>query len=59
MLRIEADAVRTHLAFALFSLLDARADVKMTVEQSRTTRTALSLGHQDTTLGLSSASVSR
>jgi len=52
MIRIEADALRTNLAIALFALLDARADTTPTTEQSRTVRTAVSPGHQDTILGL-------
>ena len=52
MIRIEADALRTNLAITLFALLDARADATLTTEQSRTVRTAVSLGHQDKILGL-------
>jgi hypothetical protein len=52
MIRIDADALRTNLAIALFALLDARADATLTTEQSRTVRTAVSPGHQDTILGL-------
>jgi hypothetical protein len=52
MLRIEADALRTNLAITLFAFLDARADTTLTIEQSRTVRTAVSLRHQDTILGL-------
>ena len=52
IIRIEADALRTNLAIALFALLDARADATLTTEQSRTVRIAVSRGHQDTILGL-------
>ena len=52
MIRIEADARRTNLAITLFALLDARADATLTTEQSRTVRTAVSLRHRDTILGL-------
>jgi hypothetical protein len=34
-LRITAEAVRTHLAIAVFALLDARAAARLTLEQSR------------------------
>jgi hypothetical protein len=44
MIRIEADALRTNLAIALFALLDARADATLTTAQSRTVRTASTWG---------------
>ena len=46
-LRIEADAIRTLVAIAIFGSLDARADAALTIEQSRKLRPAISLEHQD------------
>jgi hypothetical protein len=46
-LRIEADAIRTHLAFAVFALLDAHADAMLAIEQSREPRPRIGLCHQD------------
>jgi len=49
MLRIEADALQAHLAIALFAFLDARADARLAIEQSRTLTRAVSSGHDDST----------
>ncbi|HET7031646.1 MAG TPA: hypothetical protein VFJ48_00880 [Casimicrobiaceae bacterium] len=46
-LRIEADAIRTHLAFAVFALLDAQADAMLAIEQSREPRLRIGPSHQD------------
>ena len=51
MIRIEADALRTNLAIALFALLDARADATLTTEQSGTVRTASAWGIKTRFLG--------
>jgi len=51
MLRIEADALRTNLAIALFALLDARPDATLTTEHSRTVRTAAAWGIKTRFLG--------
>jgi len=46
-IRIEADAIRTLVAIAMFASLAARADAALTIEQSRMLHPAISLEHQD------------
>jgi hypothetical protein len=46
-LRIEADAIRTLVAIAIFGSLDARADEALTIEQSGKLHPAISLGDHD------------
>jgi hypothetical protein len=46
--RIESDAIRTRLAFAVFAWLDVRAEASRTMEQTRELRADLSHGLQRT-----------
>lgn len=46
--RIESDAIRTRVAFAVFSWLDVRDEARRTMEQARELRAELSHGLQRT-----------
>ena len=54
-LRIEADAIRTHVALAVFALLDARADAMLAIEQGRARRLRNGPRHHDTATARSGA----
>jgi len=46
--RIESDAIRTRVAFAVFAWLDVRDEASRTMEQTRELRAELSHGLQQT-----------